>query len=211
MRLLLVLSLAFPLIGQEVVSWKPQMDHIFQNGRFWFKAANQDDTLRATVSVVHKDEWMEAWVVVDNRSDQDIDFRPSDCTMALVSPKQRNLLKIDPDRLSAWILNGRGQAFGRALDRFGAANLDNPLYGDKQRAEEARQRIREQQLGDQRDAEWVRENGFRTQTLEHGQTARGIVFFQPERACAGSCEVMLRVPMAPTVFEFPATFQSQRK
>src|SRR5262245_42081670 len=46
--LLLLLSLTLPLLAQEVVTWKPDMGHVYQNGRYLAYAKNPSGTSTVT-------------------------------------------------------------------------------------------------------------------------------------------------------------------
>jgi hypothetical protein len=80
---LLLLFVSFTLSAQEVVNWKPEMGHLYQNGRYLASANNPSGTSMVTTFSTAANGYIEATIAVSNSSEAAIDFFPGDCTMLL--------------------------------------------------------------------------------------------------------------------------------
>jgi hypothetical protein len=92
MKLLLPFLLTFTMLGQQVVTWNPQMDHAYINGLFEYKAASDSVAVRMVAvdsgNYIVDGRFIAAVVVVENHSHVKFDLFPDHFALTLLDAKK---------------------------------------------------------------------------------------------------------------------------
>ena len=199
--------------GPTVVTWKPGMDHVYQDGYFWFRAISPGGAI-AVVSVSDNGQYMLAQMAIANRSNRNLDILPERFVMTLLRPKKKMLEHIPPERVIgkinssvAWSRLFAGMAAATATHRettisettgtvnvYGEGGMATGTYSgtinstrqapDEQQRQQIWEAQREREQQAYNRAQSVANSAVRANTLGPGREIHGLVYFKRERSCA---------------------------
>ena len=199
--------------GPIVLAWKPGMDHVYQDGYFWYRAVASGGAI-IVLSVSDNGQYMLAQMAIANHSNRNVDILPERFVMTLLQPKKEILEHIPPERVIgkinssvAWSRLFTGMVAATATRRQETVSNETGtvnVYGEGGTAtgtysgtttstaqvpdEQQRQRIwqaqREREQHAYNWAQSVASSSLRANTLAPGREIHGLVYFKRERSCA---------------------------
>ena len=196
-----------------VLTWKPGMDHVYQDGYLWLRAIAPDGAIIA-VSVWDNGQYMLAQMAIANHSNRSVDVLPERFVMTLLGSKKKILEYVPPERVIgkinssvAWSRVFSGMATATATRREETVSNTSDtvnVYGeggivtgtlsgtttstrqvpDEQQRHEIWEAQRQRELQAYNSAHSVSDSSVRANTLAPGREIHGLVYFKRERSCA---------------------------
>lgn len=187
-------SSADPATGGSVAGTDTDKSSDFQGGMQVQVQHSSDIDVSISLSDLRRDA-IRAWVQISNRGATDVALAPEKATLEILSPGQKMLRAMNPDKLAT------------AIQRVGEDDAEHERYGCELPGEpgapsecaKARESAFQIQQASEATAADVRSSALRAQVVKPGEQVQGAIFFTYQKKRG---ESVLRLPVGDQVFEF---------